>query len=54
MTKLEALAQKAVEAGDARLNRQITREQHAVIIADINLELIALGSTWDDLNDLLD
>lgn len=46
---LTALAYAAIEAGNARLDRDITREQHAVIVAQINEALAAGGFDWRDL-----
>jgi hypothetical protein len=46
------LALRARQAGDDRLSGKITRADHGRILADIELQMIALGGTWDDLIEL--
>jgi hypothetical protein len=46
------LALTARQAGDDRLSGKITRADHGRILADIELQMIALGGTWDDLIEL--
>lgn len=43
------LTREVIAANDARLDRRITREDHAVIISRINDRLAANGWTWDDI-----
>jgi len=50
--ELVNLALVARQAGDDRLDRKITREQHAIILSDIEVKMAALGGTWDDLIEL--
>lgn len=51
--QLEALAAKAVKAGDDRLEARITRADHAAVMAEIDAELAAMKATWDDLAQIL-
>ena len=46
------LALTTRQAGDDRLSGKITRADHGRILADIELQMIALGGTWDDLIEL--
>ena len=46
------LALTARQAGDDRLSGKITRADHGRILADVELQMIALGGTWDDLIEL--
>ena len=39
-----------VQANDARLNGEITRGQHAALIARIDNSMNQAGITWDDVN----
>lgn len=39
-----------VQANDARLNGEITRGQHAALIARIDNSMNSNGITWDDVN----
>lgn len=49
MSNLDALAKLAVQAGNDRLDRIITREQHAAVMARIDNELRVMGATWADI-----
>ena len=50
--ELAALAAEAVEAGNARLDGRLTREEHARIIARIDTRLTELDASWEELTDL--
>lgn len=39
-----------VQANDARLNGEITRQQHAALITRIDNSMNQAGITWDDVN----
>lgn len=46
---LDDLAALVAGSCEARLSGLLSREDHAVVIADVDAQLIAAGWTWDDL-----
>lgn len=53
MKTLEDLAALVAGSCEARLSGALSREDHALVISDVDVELTANGWTWDDLSPLV-
>lgn len=51
-TTLDDLAALVAGSCHARLSGLLSREDHAVVIADVDAKLVEIGCTWDDLEPL--